>query len=313
MFKKISVIFISITFILIIGKKTESKNVSEKAIHFYTIDGFEKPGEWQVRYSKYRSLKWNKKEEKVGDITREQDSEWYDWLVADDNKAGDDKTLPITRKKVLPNFIYKNRSVFTVNKELTEKTIFGFKARFDKAGYNFINIDPIKPKTGGDEKRYGVNRLGRYPDMMISDDSLGDQHFVNYDGGSYILLPGQTKSTGLYVWGSMYDYKLEFHIEDHAGNLHKLKAGNLKFKGWYRIGVDFPNHIQQVSYHLPRPMPLKLKRIKLVLNPEERLTGTYIYFDYLHGTADAYLESFFGEGLENSQRIWKQENLGKKK
>lgn len=284
--------------------KIENEIASDSQMQYYTIDGFEVPDEWRVQFSKYRSKRWNKKDEKQGDETREPDREWYDWFKAGEGTA-------FSKKEILPDFIVKNDKLFNNEKsQYKELTILGVKARWDFAGYNWIAVTP-KPSENGDEKRYGPNKLGRYPVHRISDDSLLDQEYQNYDGGNYILLPGQTSELALYAWGSSYDYNLEFHVEDVKGRLHVLDAGSVDFKGWHRLVVSIPDSVRQVTSYLPRAQPLKLKRLKMVLNPEERITGTYVYLDYLHGKTDTYLQSFFGEGLENSQRIWKRKKEGK--
>ncbi len=284
---------IAILFIVSFISITLSSEPLGKSFQYYTIDGFEVPNEWQILYSKYRSRKWNIKDEKPGDKSREPDKEWYDWFSADG------KTF--TRREILPNFIAKNEK-FLPN----EKTVLGMKARWDFKGYNWISIEPRCLQTAPKDNRYGPNKLGRYTDQVISNASMNDQHYINYTGGSYILLPGETQSIGLFVWGSGYNYTLEHHVEDHLGNLHILKAGNINFNGWKRLQVDVPNYIKQYTDYLPRKKPLKLKRIRLVLHPKERLSGTFIYLDYLHGKTDTYVDSYEGEGLENSQRLWKR-------
>ncbi len=293
--KILGVIILILTTVMLSAKGTVT-NVTDTKIHYYTIDGFERPGEWNVHFSKFRARKWNRLDEKK-DNKRDKDTEWYDWF-----QVG----KPFTAKEILPDFIYKNQSNPKIKKEIT---ILGIKARWDVQGYNWISILPnnnIKNPKAGDKNRYGGNKLGRYADEVISNDSLADEEYRNYDGGNYILLPGNTKDLAIYVWGSMYDYNLEFHVEDYKGKLHTLNAGSIKFKGWYRVQAVVPEYVLQLTSHLPRPKPLKFKAIKFVLNPYERISGTYIYIDYLHGKTDTYLESFFGEGLENSQRIWKR-------
>ena len=288
-------ILISILFflIVIITGNTIGYKSSDTTLNYYTIDGFEVQGEWIVKFSKFRSKTWEIRNEKKANAEREEDKLWYDWFVADD------KTF--TRKEILPDFVVKNSKLLT-----NEKTVFGFKARWDFPGFNWISIEPVNLKGSKPGLRYGPNNKGRYTDQIIYDDSLEDQEYVNYTGGNYILLPGQTREIAMFVWGSLFDYTLEYHVEDYQGKLHTISAGSTNFKGWNRMVATIPSYVRQVTYYLPRPKPLKLKRIKLVLNPNERITGSYVYIDYLHGKTDTYLESFFGQGLENSQRIWKK-------
>ncbi|HEO65352.1 MAG TPA: hypothetical protein ENI73_05700 [Spirochaetes bacterium] len=293
MTKKLSGLVILCVLFLFIGTDVTSYITADTTLHYYTIDGFERPGEWEIFFSKFRAKKWNQRDEKPGDTAREPNKDWYDWFKADGTT--------FKRKEILPDFIEKNKTTLP-----EEQTILGIKARWDFAGYNWITLKPKSLDSGGDDKRYSANRLGRYTDQIINNDSFADQEYENYDGGTYILLPGQTREISVYVWGSSFDYELEFHIEDFKGRLYVLKAGSINFKGWHRISAVIPVHVRQVTNYLPRPKPLKLKRIKFALSPTERITGTYIYLDYLHGKTDTYLESFFGEGLENSQRIWKK-------
>jgi len=289
--KIVAIILIFFTVIItgnIIGYKS-----SDTTLNYYTIDGFEVKGEWEAHFSKFRSKKWELKDEKKGDGIREDDKLWYDWFEAD-NKT-------FTGKEILPDFVVKNSGLLP-----KEKTIFGVKARWDLHDYNWISIDPVNLKGSKPGLRYGPKNQGRYTDQIIYDDSLEDQEYVNYTGGNYILMPGQTREIGMFVWGSLFDYTLEYHLEDFQGRLHVINAGSINFKGWNRVVASIPSYVRQVTHYLPRPKPLKLKRIKFVLNPKERLDGSYIYVDYLHGKTDTYLESFFGQALENSQRIWKK-------
>lgn len=289
MWKKI--IFFVFFFILILGYKNTSHNQTEESEQYYTVDGFEFPGEWKVDFSKFRSIVWDPYENPSE--KREPSSQWYNWFVTGENG--------FKPKEILPSFILKNIERFP-----NEKTILGIRTKWSNKGKNWIFIRPVNLESPPMPDRYGPKNIGRYPDQKISNSSLGDRVYTKYSGSNYILLAGRTEELSIYVWGSFYKYRLEFHVEDYRGQVHVIDAGSLDFHGWRRMTASVPNSALQFSKYLPRPLPLKFKGIQLVLNHNERLTGTYVYLDYLHAHTRTYLKDFFGERLENSDRIWKR-------
>ncbi|OQX28467.1 MAG: hypothetical protein B0D92_08780 [Spirochaeta sp. LUC14_002_19_P3] len=157
--------------------------------------------------------------------------------------------------------------------------IFGVHGAFDRQGYNQIEIIP------------GVK-----------------------DGDEFIAkpvpLPGQVQTLDFWVWGSNYDYYVEFLFQDYNGIVHRFAPyrnenrrapGSVKFIGWKNMYITMPNYIKQASSSLGPA--LSLTKIIVTTHPNERVSGFYIYFDHIKVLTDIQNSSYDGVGLGDKQRI----------
>ena len=106
-------------------------------------------------------------------------------------------------------------ALFGPNKEGRDLKVLGIHGKFDRKGYNFIEILPVEEEN----------------------DQEGDPIFKP------IRLPGKTKIIDLWVWGSNYNYYLEVHIRDYKGIVHVLQLGDLDYTGWENLSVRIPTSI----------------------------------------------------------------------
>ena len=186
-------------------------------------------------------------------------------------------------------------ALFGSNKAERDLKVLGVNGRFDRKGYNFIELIPAVRNDDGDLEP-------RHPDVYDDSGSL--------ILGNEITLPGRTKRLDMWVWGSNYDYYLEAHVRDYTGVVHVLKLGDLKYTGWRNLMVNIPNSIPQEGGYVTAGGYLKeLKLVKLVLwtRPDERVQDFFIYFDQIKTLTDMFSTRYDGDELADKdtiQEIW---------
>jgi hypothetical protein len=165
--------------------------------------------------------------------------------------------------------------------ELEDDTVYrvlGIHGKFDRRGYNFIEIIPVADENDED----------------------GEPIFQP------IKLPGKTKIIDLWVWGSNYNYYLEIQVRDYKGIVHVLNLGSLDYTGWKNLSVRIPGSIPQAGGHVTAGGYLKeLELIKMVLwtRPEESVEDFYIYFDQIKTLTNTYVQRFDGDNLADPSLI----------
>lgn len=182
-------------------------------------------------------------------------------------------------------------SLFGTNPEDKPLKVLGIHGRFDRKGYNYIEIIPAVENQEGE-------LVPRQPDMT------DDEGKVIL--GNEITLPGRTQNIDLWVWGSNYDYYLDIHVRDYKGIVHTLRTGSVKYTGWKNLQTSIPNYIPQEGGHVTSGGYLKeLKLVKLVLwtRPHEDVNDFYIYFDQIKTLTDAFVTRFDGDDLADKQTI----------
>ena len=155
--------------------------------------------------------------------------------------------------------------------------VLGIHGKFDRMGYNFIEIYPVKQ---------GRTRDGR--DGLVP---------------APILLPGRVKNLDLWVWGSNFDYYLEVHFMDYRGISHVVNMGSVKFKGWKNLAINIPNHIPQSVVYAPALKGLQLVKFVLWTTPMEKVDDFYFYLDEVKVLSDIFEDQWDGEGLSDPVRI----------
>ncbi|MFP4364314.1 MAG: flagellar filament outer layer protein FlaA [Spirochaetia bacterium] len=160
-------------------------------------------------------------------------------------------------------------ALFGDNRQGEELRCLGVHGRFDRQGYNYIELIP----TDEDENPAPVE------------------------------LPGQVRTLDVWVWGSNYDYYLEAHVLDHRGINHVLPLGNLDFVGWRNLSVDVPGTIPQASANIPGLNPLRLTKIVIWTRPRERVNDFYVYIDHIKVLTDVFLDRYDGDDLGDPERM----------
>lgn len=251
-----------------------------------TIDGFETPGEWVIKFSKYRSKNWD------NDLTKEfEDSNtWLKWIGTDTHK----------REEILPDAVQKNAALTE-----KEKTILAIKGKWDFPGYNWFVLEPNNVRPAKDALTDWL--------ALVARDKTWEPRKLSWDAkynSNFIWLTGKTKSVSVYVWGGNFKYNLEAHFQDFKGNTFILPLSSLNYKGWRNLRTSIPNAFRQSQHRLPNTQPLKFMRFKVISDPYEDPWNFYMYIDYFHAIADTYEPSFFGEELQFVEKYWNQGNAG---
>ena len=207
----------------------------------------------------------------VEDFDNPQDSPWIirgsKFSSVIKTNAGDDVYPKSAFVKAWP------AALFSKQPEGKELKTFGIHGKFDRKGYNFIELLPAKK---GDDGKLVPRTLP---------------------------LPGRVKNMDIWVWGSNYDYYLEAHIQDHKGISHVLTFGDIKFIGWKNISVNIPTNISQAVSYTPKLKGLELVKLVLWTKPNERVNDFYVYFDQLKIFTDLFESPFDGEALTNPDTI----------
>ncbi|MEW5816102.1 MAG: flagellar filament outer layer protein FlaA [Spirochaetota bacterium] len=164
-------------------------------------------------------------------------------------------------------------ALFGSNKDGKDLKVLGVKAKFDRKGYNYIELIPPEKKRP-------------------------------------FMIPGKVKMLDIWVWGSNYDYYMEVHVRDYRGIVHVLPLGDLKYVGWKDLKVQFPSFIPQEGGHVKSGgFEKELELVKFVIwtRPEEDVSGFQIYFDQIKVLTDVFVSRFDGDdlaGKESDDSVW---------
>ncbi|MCL2232825.1 MAG: flagellar filament outer layer protein FlaA [Treponema sp.] len=169
-------------------------------------------------------------------------------------------------------------ALFGANREGRDIRSLGIWGRFDRRGYNWIDIYPV---------------------------SVGDDGETPFE----IPIPGRIRYLDMWVWGSNHNYILEVFFRDHQGIVHMVPMGNLAFQGWRNMRARIPTHIPQSRRILPRLAGLHFVKFRIWTTPVERVDNFFIYFNQLQILTDVFETLFDGNDLadpERVQEIWGQ-------
>jgi hypothetical protein len=150
----------------------------------------------------------------------------------------------------------------------------GIHGRFDRRGYNWIDLYPIKG-GGGDDK----------------------------DDPVEIPVPGRARNFDMWVWGANLNYYIEIYVRDHGGIVHGLKLGDTAYTGWKNLRVNVPSHISQSKRILPNLAGLKFVKFRLWTQPVERVGDFYIYFKQFKVLTDVFESLYDGNDLANQDYV----------
>ncbi len=145
--------------------------------------------------------------------------------------------------------------------------VLGINAKFDRQGYNNIQIIPVT-------------------------DAAADNPEHNP-----IPLRGRVKSFDCWVWGSQYNFDIEVHLMDYNGIDWVLPLGNLKYSGWKNLATNIPTYIPQAVKFVPFFKQMTLQKLVIWTQPQEPVNEFYIYLDQLKIVTDVFESRFDGDTL----------------
>jgi len=154
-------------------------------------------------------------------------------------------------------------AVYGYNREGEPIKSLGINGRFDRRGYNWIDLYP-----------------------------------VNSDGDPFeIPMPGRVRYIDLWVWGSNLNYNLEAYVRDFQGAVHIVKLGNLNYTGWRNLRAHIPNIVPQSKRILPNLASLRFLKFRIWTQPNENVNNFYIYMKQLKVLTDTFESIFDGDEL----------------
>jgi len=154
----------------------------------------------------------------------------------------------------------------------------GIHGRFDRRGYNWIDLYAVK---GGD----------------------GDDAEDPID----IHIPGRVRNMDVWIWGANLDFYMEIYLRDLNGVVHNIRLGNINHMGWKNLRVNIPNNITQTMRLLPRKTGLSFVKFRIWTQPTEKVGDFYVYLKQFKVLTDIFEDLFDGKDLANPeyvQELW---------
>ncbi len=171
-----------------------------------------------------------------------------------------------------------------------ERGTLGIHGKFDRRGYNFIEIVPaVEAPSDAD------------PSTIVYEDISSGKKYVSRP----IELPGKIFNLDMWVWGSNLKYYVDVHLEDWRGVNYVIKMGDLNYFGWRDLRIEIPGYLSQSASTVPRFRNLRLTKFTLWTRPEERVDDFYVYLDHLKVLTDLYESRYDGDDLEDPQTLQK--------
>jgi hypothetical protein len=145
----------------------------------------------------------------------------------------------------------------------------GINGRFDRRGYNWIDVYP-----------------------------------TNGDGDPYeIPMPGRVRYLDLWVWGSNLNSYVEAYMRDLNGIVHTIQLGNITFTGWKNLRASVPNHIRQARRVQPNLAQLKFVKFRIWTQPQEDVGNFYVYLKQFKILTDTFESFYDGDELADPDRV----------
>jgi len=214
-----------------------------------------------------------------------QDMEERTWVVRGSKHSlkTDDANFPkVKYVSAYPDtFVHPGAVRTAFERENTENfKSLGVRAKFQRPGYNYIEIIPAVSGADGD--------------------NLAKEDY------SPITIPGNTKSMSLWVWGANFDYNLEAHIQDANGEIHVLDFGSLKYRGWKQLSATIPFFVNQKHNHGINFDGIKLTKLVVRADPYANHEDFQVYIFQISTISDLFVKYFDGVELSTPGFISKE-------
>ncbi|MDR3139445.1 MAG: flagellar filament outer layer protein FlaA [Treponema sp.] len=194
----------------------------------------------------------------------------YDW------KVDASKFATKTDEEAFPKLSYVSSwpaAIFGANREGKDLKSLGIWGRFDRRGYNWIDVYPVA--GGGGDGAEAVE----------------------------IPIPGRVQYLDTWVWGSNLNYYVEAYIRDLHGVVHSIYMGHINYTGWKNLRATVPHNIPQSKKVLPRLAPLTFVKFRIWTQPNEPVNNFYIYFDQFKVVTDTFELNYDGDELADPVRV----------
>ena len=209
-----------------------------------------------------------------GDTTHQWDEGRYprsyefSWAVAaskftstSKDDSGNDVSYPVTAYVAAWPY-----ALFGYNRDGRDIKSFGIHGRFDRRGYNWIDIYPVEAD--------------------------GETPFE-------IPLPGRVRSLDLWVWGSNYDFSIEAYVRDYQGTVYIINLGSINYTGWNPLRANIPSYIRQGKRTLPRMAQMTFVKFRVWTHPAENVSDFYIYLNQFKVITNTLESQFDGDELSD--------------
>jgi hypothetical protein len=170
-------------------------------------------------------------------------------------------------------------SVYGKNKDNKALYSLGIHGRFDRKGYNYIEVIPAKKGSDG---------------------KLAPEA---------IPIPGRASAIDMWVWGSNYNFWIDVHVRDYQGIDHVLPMGSIQFAGWRNMVAKIPSSLPQARRYIPRYQALEITKLVIWTAPDEKVDDFYVFFDEVNVLTDLFESRFDGDNLADADilnDLWKQ-------
>ncbi|HVP17715.1 MAG TPA: flagellar filament outer layer protein FlaA [Spirochaetia bacterium] len=164
-------------------------------------------------------------------------------------------------------------AVYGRNKENRDLYAMGIHSKFDRKGYNYIEIIPAAKDSSGN---------------LVP---------------AAIPVPGKVQRMDLWVWGSNYNYRMDIFLRDYRGIDHVLHLGSLQFIGWRDLTTTVPGSIPQSRRYIPQFQGLELTKLVIWTAPDEKVDDYWVFIDELTILTNTYQPRFDGETLADPDTL----------
>jgi hypothetical protein len=166
-------------------------------------------------------------------------------------------------------------AVFGINRDgsQTIKSL-GIHGRFDRQGYNWIDVYPVKANDS-------------------SDNPVPTE----------IPMIGRVRNLDMWVWGANLHLYVEAYVRDYQGIVHIIRMGDIYYTGWKNLRANVNNSIRQSKRILPSLAALSFVKFRIWTQPIEKVGDFYVYFKQFKIMTDVFESYFDGDELANPERV----------
>ena len=168
------------------------------------------------------------------------------------------------------------QALYGTNRNNLDIRSLGIWGKFDRRGYNWIDVYPVIPGSGSESE----------PPAPFE-----------------IPIPGRVQSIDMWVWGSNFNYYIEAYFRDYQGVVHSVPLGNMGYTGWRNLRARIPNHIPQSRRTQPNFAGLQFIKFRIWTTPLERVDNFYIYFNQMKILTDIHETLFDGNDLIDPDKV----------